>query len=374
MPKIAIVAGEPSGDLIASQLMSDLKKFDKNIEFIGVGGPRMEKIGLASLFDFSILSVMGIIDVLKNIKKLYFCRKKLIDFLIKEKPSVFIGIDSPDFNFYVEKKLKKNGTRVFHLISPSVWAWRKYRIYSIKKVMHHLFCVFPHEPKIYKKINHPSSFVGHSLASTIPYRPNVNKSRAKLKVDGKRKVIGLLPGSREHEIKYLLDLMLDSAELISNKIDCEFLISASNNYNYIKIKNALFKYKIPKIRLIIGHSHDLINASDILLCASGTVTLEAALYKKPMIITYRSSWIEFHIYKLVRLIKYIGLPNILLNREIVPEFLQDNVSPEILANKAIDILSDKKYNKLIKKQFIHLHKVLKKDTSRLIFQKIKPFL
>jgi lipid-A-disaccharide synthase len=166
--KIAIVAGEPSGDLIASQIMADLKKFNKNIEFVGVGGPKMQQQGLVSFFDYSILSIMGIIDVLKNLKTLYLSRKRLISFLINEKPNIFIGIDAPDFNFHIENKLKKNGARVFHLISPSVWAWRKNRIYYIKKVMHHLFCVFPHEPAIYKKINHSAILVGHTLATKRP--------------------------------------------------------------------------------------------------------------------------------------------------------------------------------------------------------------
>ena len=374
MPKIAIVAGEPSGDLIASQIMADLKKFNKNIEFVGVGGPKMQQQGLVSFFDYSILSIMGIIDVLKNLKTLYLSRKRLISFLINEKPNIFIGIDAPDFNFHIENKLKKSGTRVFHLISPSVWAWRKNRIYYIKKVMHHLFCVFPHEPAIYKKINHSASYVGHTLATKIPLKPNVEKSRSLLKINAKRKIIGLLPGSRSHEIHYLLDLMLNSAELICKKIDCDFLISASNKTNYEKIKNLLVKYKIPNIRIIIGHSHDLINSSDILICASGTVTLEVALFKKPMIITYKSSWIEFQLYKMVRLIKFVGLPNILLNKSIVPEFLQDNLSAEIIANKTLEIINDKKYLNSIRTDFTLLHKSLKRETSKLIYQKLEPYL
>jgi len=372
--KIAIVAGEASGDLIASQLMQDLKRYNKNISFIGVGGPKMERQGLNSFFEFSILSIMGVVDVIKNIRTLLRARKKLITYLLEEKPSIFIGIDAPDFNLYVEKKLKANGVRVFHLVSPSVWAWRKNRIHYIKKVMHHLFCVFPHEPEIYGDINHSASFVGHSLAAKIPLNPNVKNSRKLLKIQSKRKIIGLMPGSRQHEVRYLLDVMLEAAKLINMKIDCEFLISASNTLNSEKIKTALKTYQIKNIKLIIGRSHDLINASDILICASGTTTLEAALFKKPMVVTYKATWIEFQLYKLLRLTKFISLPNILLNKDIVPEILQDKLSPQILADKSLEIIQDDEYRTKIKNEFTILHRSLRRDTSRLIYKELKPFL
>ena len=374
MPKIAIVSGEPSGDLIASELMRDLIKLNQNISFVGIGGPAMKKYGLNSYFDYSILSVMGVIDVLKNIRTLFISRKKLVSYLLKEKPDVFIGVDAPDFNFYIERKMKDNGIRTFHLISPSVWAWRKNRIYYMKKVMHHLFCVFPHEPEIFKKVKLPTTYVGHSLASRIPFKPNIVLARNKLKITSKNIVISILPGSRRHEVEKLSEIFLRTAELIAEKKECLFLISASSKDNYLKIKQFIKNYRIENIRIVIGHSHDVINASDLVILASGTATLETALFKKPMVVAYKSSWIEFAIYRMVRLIKFISLPNILLNKEVVPEFLQDNLSPEILSQKVIEILDDKKYQSNLKKDFNSLHKSLKRNTSQLIFDQIKKYL
>ena len=374
MPKIAIVSGEPSGDLIASELMRDLVKINKNISFVGIGGPAMRKFGLNSFFDYSILSVMGVIDVLKNIKILFIARKKLVSYLLKEKPDVFIGVDAPDFNFYIERKMKNNGIRTFHLISPSVWAWRKNRIYYMKKVMHHLFCVFPHEPEIFKKVKLPTTYVGHNLASRIPLKPNIISARKKLKIPSKKIVISILPGSRRHEVEKLSEIFLRTAELISEKKECLFLIAASSKDNYLKIQKFIKNYQIENIRIVIGHSHDVISSADLVILASGTATLETALFKKPMVVAYKSSWIEFAIYKMVRLIKFISLPNILLNREAVPEFLQDNLSPEILSQKVFDILDDKKYQSNLKKDFISLHNSLKRNTSQLIFDQIKKYL
>jgi len=374
VPKIAIVSGEPSGDLIASELMRDLVKINTNISFVGIGGPAMMKLGLNSFFDYSILSVMGVIDVLKNIRTLFISRKKLVSYLLKEKPDVFIGVDAPDFNFYIERKMKDNGIRTFHLISPSVWAWRKNRIYYMKKVMHHLFCVFPHEPEIFKKVKLPTTYVGHTLASRIPFQPNISSARNKLKITSKNIVISILPGSRRHEVEKLSEIFLRTAELIAEKKECLFLISASSQKNYLKIKQFIKNYQIQNIRIVIGHSHDVISAADLVILASGTATLETALFKKPMVVAYKSSWIEFAIYKMVRLIKFISLPNILLNREIVPEFLQDNLSPEILSQKVIEILDDKKYQLNLKKDFNSLHKSLKRNTSQLIFDQIKKYL
>lgn len=374
MPKIAIVSGEPSGDLIASELMRDLVKINKNISFVGIGGPEMKKLGLNSFFDYSILSVMGVIDVLKNIRTLFISRKKLVSYLLKEKPDLFIGVDAPDFNFYIERKMKDNGIRTFHLISPSVWAWRKNRIYYMKKVMHHLFCAFPHEPEIFKKVRLPTTYVGHSLASRIPFKPNIVSARNKLKITSKNIVISILPGSRRHEVEKLSEIFLRTAELIAEKKQCLFLISASSKENYLKIKRFIKNYRIENIRIVIGHSHDVISAADLVILASGTATLETALFKKPMVVAYKSSWIEFAIYKMVRLIKFISLPNILLNREVVPEFLQDNLSPEILSQKVFEILDDKKYQSNLKKDFNSLHKLLKRNTSQLIFDQIKKYL
>ncbi len=382
MPKIAILAGEASGDLIGSHLMSYLNSKIKNIEFIGVGGPEMSKNGLISYFDYSEISVHGYFDALKKIFRLLFLRKKVVDYLLEEKPDIFIGIDVPDFNFEVERKLKFNNIPTFHYVAPSVWAWRQGRVFDIKESVNHLFAVFPHEPKIFQKAKVPITFVGHPLANKIPLIPNINKGRERLHIDKGKLIITLLPGSRSSEVKYHLELMINTAILINKELTwqklsrAEFLIPINSKDNYIKISNTLNSYnnKIKSIRLIVGHSHDAICSANMVIAVSGTVTLEAALYKKPMIIVYKTSLLSYLLLKKMLLIPYIGLPNILLNRFIVPEFLQNKATPQNIANKAIEILTDKKLQKYLNANFKDLHIKLKRNSSELIYKKIIKYL
>ena len=219
MAKIAIVAGEASGDLIASQLMLEINQKFKNVEYVGVGGPMMKNNGLNSFFDYKILSIHGYLDAIRSIFKLLISRNNLIKYLISEKPDIYIGIDAPDFNFYIEKTLKKNKVKVFHYVSPSVWAWRKKRIHLMKEYMNHLFLVFPHEVKIFKSIKMPSTYVGHPLASIIPLKPNTLLSRKKIGIKADCIVISILPGSRSSEVKWNLDIMLGSANIIQSKLN-----------------------------------------------------------------------------------------------------------------------------------------------------------
>ena len=211
MVKIAILAGEASGDIIGSHLMSYLNSKIKNIEFIGVGGPEMSKNGLISYFDYREISVHGYFDALKKIFRLLSLRSKVVDYLLQEKPDIFIGIDAPDFNFGVERRLKFKNIPTFHYVAPSVWAWRQGRVLDMKDNVNHLFAVFPHEPKIFKKAKVPITFVGHPLANKIPLNPIVNKGRKKLHLDKGKTIITLLPGSRSSEIKYHLELMINTA-------------------------------------------------------------------------------------------------------------------------------------------------------------------
>jgi len=382
MPKIAILAGEASGDLIGGQLMSHLNSKIKNIEFIGVGGPEMQKNGLVSYFNYSELSVHGYLDALKKIFWLLSLRKKVIDYFLSEKPDIFIGIDAPDFNFGIEKKLKFNGIPTFHYVAPSVWAWREGRVFGIKENVNHLFAVFPHELKIFQKAKVPVTFVGHPLANKIPLNPSLKKSREKLHLNKSKTIITLLPGSRVSEIKYHLELMIDAAILINKELTwkklnrAEFIIPINSKVSYLHIQNILSSYsnKIKDIKPMIGHSHDAICSANMVIAVSGTATLEAALYKKPMIIVYRTSFLSWVLLKKMLLIPYIGLPNILLKRFIVPEFLQNNATSEKISNKAVEILTDKKLQKHLKTKFKELHWLLKKNSSELIYSKLTKYL
>ena len=375
MPKVAILAGEPSGDLIASHLMTDLNKQYKNIQYIGVGGPLMKSKGLSSFFDYAHLSVRGYFEVFRNIIKLRQLQKNLIDFLISEKPDVFIGIDAPDFNFAIERALKAKKVRVFHYISPSVWAWRKNRIFQMKKDMHHLFSIFPHELPIFKKIRLPVTYVGHPLASKIPLKPDAMLSRELLNISKVSKIIALLPGSRMGEVRWHLDTMLKTAQLMQKSLpECLFLLPVNNQANYGYALSQLRNYHALNVRLIIGHSHDVINASDICLLASGTASLEAALYKKPMVVMYKTSWFSWLILKRMHLIPFVALPNILLGKLLVPELLQYEASPQKLAQKLLAVCSDKKYLNNLSGEYKKLHLSLKKNTSHLIIDQLNRYL
>ena len=382
MVKIAILAGEASGDIIGSHLMSYLNSKIKNIEFIGVGGPEMSKNGLISNFDYREISVHGYFDALKKIFRLLSLRNQVVDYFLKEQPDIFIGIDAPDFNFGIERRLKFNNIPTFHYVAPSVWAWRKGRLLDIKENLNHLFAVFPHESKIFQKAKVPITFVGHPLANKIPLNPNVNKGRQRLHLDKGETIIALLPGSRTSEIKYHLELMIDTAILINKELTwrklkrAKFLIPINSKDNYTNMTNTLNSYsnKIKSIKLIIGHSHDAICSANIVIAVSGTATLEAALYKKPMIIVYKTSSLSYLLLKKMLLIPYIGLPNILLNRFVVPEFIQNKATPRSLSNKAVEILTDKKLQRNLNTKFKQLHINLKKNSSELIYKKIIKYL
>ena len=375
MAKIAILAGEPSGDLIASQLMSYISSKVNNIEFVGVGGPLMKQKGLRSFFDYSNLSLYGVFQVIPNIPKLIFLRFKLINYLKNEKPDIFIGVDAPDFNFYVEKKLKQSGIPTFHYVAPSVWAWRPNRVYKIKKSTDHIFSIFPHEKPLFEKVGIQTTFVGHPLANKIPLKSNKFKYRKMLKLDRKELVIALLPGSRMGELKAHTDTLLETAQnLLEVHPDAKFLIPATNDKNVHFIKGRIRNNHTKNLKLIKGKVDEILSSANIAIAASGTASLQIALHKKPMIIIYKGSWISYFIWKMVRLIPNVSLPNILLNENFVPEMLQHRATPNLLSEKACEIIKDKKYSIKIESKFNKLHKDLKKNTSSLIFKIIKPYL
>jgi len=373
--KIAILAGEPSGDLIAGQLMAYINSKEKNVEFIGVGGPSMKQQGLKSFFDYSNLSLYGVFQVIPNIPKLVFLRYKLIKYLKNEKPDIFIGVDAPDFNFYIEKKLKQSDITTFHYVAPSVWAWRPKRVYKIKKTTDHILSIFPHEKPLFEKVGIQTTFVGHPLANKIPLKSNMYKYRKLLKINPKELVIALLPGSRMGELRAHTDILLETAQnLLEVYPNAKFLIPVNNDTNMSFIEARVKSNPTKNLKLIKGKVDEILSSSNIAIAASGTASLQIALHKKPMIIIYRGSWISYFVWKMVRLIPHVSLPNILLNEDIVPEMLQYSATPTLLSKKACEIIKDKRYLKKIESKFYKLHKDLKKNTSSLVFKVIKPYL
>ena len=366
MKTIAIIAGESSGDLLGSHLIQSLQSKRLDLKFIGVAGPKMLKEGAMTFFPMEELSVRGYFEAIKKVFHLYSLRKNLLNQILTIKPDLFIGIDAPDFNFWIERQLKKQGIPVIHYVSPSIWAWRKHRIKKIKQSIDHMLTVFPFEKKIYAKAHIEATFVGHPLAEMIPLKPNKKKAQGKLKIMGATKVIAFLPGSRQGEVKWHAQLLIDSAIELTKKIqDVKFLVPLPTRETYDIFSRTLFKNAQAQldIQLLIGHASDAINAADLVIVASGTATLETALYKKPMIVIYKMSSISWQILKRMRYLPYVSLPNILLNKFFVPELLQNEATSENITLKAIEILKDAPYRKNLFIQFTKIHHQLKQNTS-----------
>lgn len=377
MKTIAIVAGESSGDLLGSHLIKSLKSARSDLKFIGIAGPKMIKEGATSFFLMEELSVRGYFEAFRKLFHLIKLRKKLLNQILNEKPDLFIGIDAPDFNFWIEKQLKKKGVPVIHYVSPSIWAWRRNRLRKIKKSIDHMLTIFPFEKNIYSKANIPASFVGHPLADMIPLYSNKKKAQDKLKIIKANKVIGLLPGSRQGEVKWHAQLLIDSAIEISKKIrDVKFLVPLPTRETYDIFSKILFKNTHAEldIQLLIGHASDAINAADLVIVASGTATLETALYKKPMIVIYKMSSISWQILKRMRYLPFVSLPNILLNKFLVPELLQSDATYANISSKAIEIIKDASYRKNLLIQFTKIHHQLKQNTSDRLNKVILKFI
>lgn len=377
MKTIAIVAGESSGDLLGSHLIRSLKSSRSDLKFIGIAGPKMMKEGAVSLFLMEELSVRGYFEAFKKLFHLIQLRKNLLNQILNQKPDLFIGVDAPDFNFWIERQLKKKGIPVIHYVSPSIWAWRGNRLRKIKKSVDHMLTIFPFEKNIYSKANIQATFVGHPLAEMIPLYSNKKKAQDKLKIIKATKVIALLPGSRQGEVTWHAQLLIDSATEISKRIrDVKFLVPLPTRETYDIFSKTLFKNTHAEldIQLLVGHASDAINAADLVIVASGTATLETALYKKPMIVIYKMSSISWQILKRMRYLPFVSLPNILLNKFIVPELLQSDATSENISSKAIEILKNAPYRKNLLIQFTKIHHQLKQNTSDRLSKVILKFI
>lgn len=375
--KIGIVAGEASGDLLGSHLIAALKKHNPDIEFIGIAGPKMIGEGASSLYAMERLSIRGYVEVLRHLPSLLSMRKALFKQLLSHKIDLFIGIDAPDFNFWLEKKLKDKGITAIHYVSPSIWAWRKGRINAIKKSVSHILALFPFEPILYKSAGIPVTYVGHPLADILPLKPNVDEARRQLKLKSNQIIIAMLPGSRQSEVSQHADLFIKTAHLIhlaflaDAATDVIFLVPLITKETRVIFDKALHRFlsslnettMSPPITVMFGHAHDAMEASDLVIVASGTATLEAALLKKPMIITYKMSNLSWHILKRMRLQPYVGLPNIIAERFVVPELLQNDATPEKISQTAIDLLKDKEQLADIKLEFTRIHQELRQNTA-----------
>ena len=380
---VGIVAGEASGDLLGSHLIRALKKHRPDIEFVGIAGPKMMAEGAKSLYSMDRLSLHGYgFDVLKQIPSLFRMRKKLGDYFISNPPKVFIGVDAPDFNFSLEKRLKKKGIATIHYVSPSIWAWRKGRMGKIKRAVNQILTLFPFEPALYKAAGVSATYVGHPLADEIPIYPDVQEARSALNLAKSPLIIAMLPGSRVGEVSELAELYIKAAKKISmTQPDALFLVPLITRETRIIFEKALYtsinaapEKHHPSFMIIFGHALMAMQAADIVVVASGTATLEAALLKRPMVITYRMPWFSWQILKRLNYLPYVGLPNILAGRFVVPELLQDDANPDKLAETILNLVNNEAILNDIRTEFMNMHEVLRQNNEDKAAQAVLEYL
>lgn len=357
--RIALVAGEASGDILGAGLMRALKAQHPAVEFIGVGGPLMEAEGLVSYFPMERLAVMGLVKVLGRLRELLARRKKLVQTLIAEKPDVFIGIDAPDFTLNIELKLRQAGIKTVHYVSPSVWAWRQKRVLKIREGCDLMLTLFPFEARFYEEKGVPVKFVGHSLADAIPLQADRAAARAELGLP-EGPLVALMPGSRGGEVGRLGGLFLDAAECLrAMRPGVRFILPCANAQRRAQVEELLAGRDLP-LTLLDGQSHKALAACDAVLIASGTATLEALLYKRPMVVAYRLAPLTFWILKRMVKSPYISLPNLLAQRLLVPELLQDAATAEALAKTLSPLIEGGEEQT---SGFDQIHRTLRRDAS-----------
>ncbi|MGA9394957.1 MAG: lipid-A-disaccharide synthase [Azonexus sp.] len=365
--RIAMVAGEASGDLLAGLLIGALKKKLPDAIFYGIGGPKMQAQGFDAWWPIDKLSVMGYIDALKNYREIAGIRRQLKKRLLELRPDIFIGVDAPDFNLGLEIELKAAGIKTIHYVSPSIWAWRAGRIKKIGRAVNRVLALFPMEPPLYEKENIPVTFVGHPLADIIPLETSKLAVREKLSIPRDLPVFALLPGSRKGELEKMADTFVLTAKRIRERFlpDAQFVVPLTTRETRLQFESAIHRQQAVEVpfRLLFGHAQDALGAADVSLVASGTATLEAALIKRPMVITYKAARSSYWIARRLVRLPYVGLPNILAGRFVVPEILQDEATPENLADALVKLYEDKENAEAVAEAFTDIHLQLRQNNA-----------
>lgn len=357
---VALVAGEASGDILGAGLMRALRARHPQVRFIGVGGPRMEAEGLRSYFPMERLAVMGLVEVLGRLRELLARRKQLVQTLLEARPDVFIGIDAPDFTLAIEARMHREGIKAVHYVSPSVWAWRQKRVLKIREGCDLMLTLFPFEARFYEEKGVPVRFVGHSLADQIPLQADRAQARQSLGLAPEGPVVALMPGSRGGEVRRLGALFLDTAQrLLAARPGLRFVVPCASPERRAQLQALLAERSLP-ITLLDGQSHEALAACDAVLIASGTATLEALLYKRPMVVAYRLAPLTWWLLKRMVTSPYVSLPNLLAQRALVPEILQDAATPEALAEALLPLLDNPGEQTA---GFDAIHRTLRQDAS-----------
>lgn len=374
---IGIVAGEASGDLLGSHLIAALKAARPNLKFVGIGGPRMKSAGMEILFPMEKLAVNGYVEVLRHYFEIVGIRRKLRAYFLDNRPDLFIAIDAPDFNLDLELVLKRHGIPTIHYVSPSIWAWRGERIHKIKRAVSHMLALFPHEPVLYQQAGVPVDFVGHPLADMFPMQPKRAEMRGNMRIPLHEKVFAFLPGSRQSEVKHHALIYIETARLILKKYPgARFLVPLASRETRRIFEQTLFDNEAQElpITMLFGHAQDAMIVADGVLVASGTATLEAALLKRPMVITYRMPALSWWLMKRKSYQPYYGLPNILCERFVVPELMQEDATPENLAQALLNLVNDADTVAQLEKTFTELHLALRQNTAQKAAAAILPYL
>ena len=362
---LALVAGEASGDLLASRMLSGLRPMLPDVRLHGIGGPAMAEYGFVSDYPMEKLAVRGLFEVLSHYRELKALRDELRERLLVERPAVFVGVDAPDFNLDLEIQLKQAGIPTLHFVSPSVWAWRRGRIKKIARAVSHMLVIFPFEEAIYNKAGIPVTYVGHPLAEMIPMDPDQDAARDALGIARDARVVTILPGSRLSELKYNTRAFLETAAMLRKRDPkVQFLMPMAGDTQRAFIEQLMTPdLKSLPLQITTGGSHDAIAACDAALVASGTATLEVALFKKPMVISYRMNPASWQVLRLMAYQPWVGLPNIMAREFLVPELLQDRATPAGLSSALWAQLSNDQNRQRLRRRFVDLHHDLMRNTA-----------
>jgi lipid-A-disaccharide synthase len=364
--RVGMVAGEASGDQIGAHLMAALKARRNPILFAGIGGPKMGAQGFESQFPMERLSVRGYAEALRHYREIMSIRRRLAAAMTAERPDLFIGVDSSDFNLGLEERLKRAGIPTVHYVSPSVWAWRRWRIKRVARAVSRILVMFPFEAPLYEKAGVPVTYVGHPLADVIPLAPDKAEARAQLRLPARKLIVALLPGSRRSEMHYMGAAFLLAAHRLRQEVhDVHFVCPTVTRETRDMFERAVHEHQrtdLP-LTLLFGHSHEALAAADLALVASGTATLEAALFKTPMVIAYRQSPLSWALMRSMLYLPYVGMPNVLAGEKLVPELLQGEATPAGLAAALLALLRDGAAQKRQVERFTEFHHLLRQNTA-----------
>ncbi len=371
----SLVAGEASGDLLAGLLLGGMRAQWPDMQSSGIGGPRMVAQGFEPWWPYEKLAVRGYVEVLRHYREIVGIRNQLRERLLANPPSAFIGVDAPDFNLHLERDLKAQGIPAIHFVCPSIWAWRADRVEKIRQSVDHVLCIFPFETELLAQHGIPSTYVGHPLAKNIPHEPDRAAARRALGLPQDATVVALLPGSRSSEIDYLAHRFLQAAQRMAKQQPGLHFVLPAMPALRLRIEQILKEVgEVPNLLLINGQSHVALAACDVTLIASGTATLEAALFKRPMVIAYNMNWLSWQIMRRKKLQPWVGLPNILCQDFVVPELLQEAATPDALANEVLQWLSHPAAVAAVQQRFATLHDTLRCDTPALAAHAIEKIL